>query len=87
MITLSPPNKGTMYYILFETTNINHNEYTYDIKKIKDYKKKKTKNKKTHNQLLSVQLLRRVSLQLHELQHARPPSPSPTPRAYSNSCP
>ena len=24
---------------------------------------------------------------LHRLQHARPPSPSPTPRAYSNSCP
>ena len=27
------------------------------------------------------------SLQLHGLQHARPPSPSPTPRVYSNSCP
>ena len=27
------------------------------------------------------------SLQLHELQHARPPCPSPTPRVYSNSCP
>ena len=26
------------------------------------------------------------SLQLHELQHASPPCPSPTPRAYSNSC-
>ena len=26
------------------------------------------------------------SLRLHELQHARPPCPSPTPRAYSNSC-
>ena len=23
----------------------------------------------------------------HELQHARPPYPSPTPRVYSNSCP
>ena len=23
----------------------------------------------------------------HELQHARPPCPSPTPRVYSNSCP
>ena len=23
----------------------------------------------------------------HELQHTRPPCPSPTPRAYSNSCP
>ena len=27
------------------------------------------------------------SLQPHELQHARPPSSSPTPRVYSNSCP
>ena len=27
------------------------------------------------------------SLQPHESQHARPPCPSPTPGAYSNSCP
>ena len=27
------------------------------------------------------------SLQPHKLQHARPPSPSPTPGVYSNSCP
>ena len=27
------------------------------------------------------------SLQPHELQHARPPCPSPTPRVYPNSCP
>ena len=27
------------------------------------------------------------SLRLHELQHARPPSRSPTPRHHSNSCP
>ena len=27
------------------------------------------------------------SLQPHELQHARPPCPSPTPGAYPNSCP
>ena len=27
------------------------------------------------------------SLQPHGLQHARPPCPSPLPRAYSNSCP
>ena len=26
------------------------------------------------------------SLQSHELQHVRPPCPSPTPRAFSNSC-
>ena len=38
----------------------------------------------------SVQFSRSVvsnSLQTHELQHARPPCPSPTPRAYSVSCP
>ena len=27
------------------------------------------------------------SLRPHELQHARPPSPSPTPRVHPNSCP
>ena len=27
------------------------------------------------------------SLQPHESQHARPPSPSPTPRVYPNPCP
>ena len=27
------------------------------------------------------------SLQLHELQHSRPPCPWPTPGAYPNSCP
>ena len=38
----------------------------------------------------SVQLSRSVvsdSLQPHEQQHTRPLCPSPTPRAYSNSCP
>ena len=38
----------------------------------------------------SVQFSRSVtsdSLRLHGLQHARPPCPSPTPRAYLNSCP
>ena len=38
----------------------------------------------------SVQFSRSVvsgSLQPHELQHARPPCPSPTPGVYSNSCP
>ena len=27
------------------------------------------------------------SLRYHELQHARPPCPSPSPRVYSNLCP
>ena len=27
------------------------------------------------------------SLRSHELQHSRPPCPSPTPRVYSDSCP
>ena len=40
--------------------------------------------------LFSVQFSRSVvsnSLWPHELQHARPPCPSPTPRVYPNSCP
>ena len=28
-----------------------------------------------------------LTLRPHELQHARPPCPSPTPRVHSNSCP
>ena len=38
----------------------------------------------------SVQFSRSVvsnSLRPHELQHTRPPCPSPTPRVYPNSCP
>ena len=38
----------------------------------------------------SVQFSRSVvsdSLRLHELHHARPPCPSPTPGVHSNSCP
>ena len=41
-------------------------------------------------QFSSVQLSRSVvsdSLWLHELQHARPPCPSPTPRVHPNPCP
>ena len=41
-------------------------------------------------QFSSVQFSRSVvsnSLRPHELQHARPPCPSPTPGVYSNSCP
>jgi len=40
--------------------------------------------------LSSVQFSRSVmsdSLRPHELQHARPPCPSSTPRVHSNSCP
>ena len=35
----------------------------------------------------SVELLSRVWLQSHELQHDRPPCPSPPPGVHSNSCP
>ena len=38
-------------------------------------------------QFSSVQSLSCVQLWRHELQHARPPCPSPTPRVYPNSCP
>ena len=40
--------------------------------------------------VISVQFSHSVmsdSLRLHELQHARPPCPSPTPGVHSNSCP
>ena len=45
---------------------------------------------KTHSEKVSVQFSRSVvsdSLRPHELQHARPPCPSPTPGVHSNSRP
>ena len=42
-----------------------------------------------HTEFSSVQFSGSVmsdSLQPHELQHARPPSPSPTPKVHPNSC-
>ena len=69
---------------------------------VKDYHRKKTtrlKRKPSHNshigcfipiQFSLVQFSHSVmssSLRPHEPQHTRPPCPSPTPRAYPNSCP
>ena len=45
------------------------------------------KNLKNTYQFSSVQSVVSSSLQPHELQRARPPCPSPTPRVYSNSRP
>ena len=39
------------------------------------------------HQFSSVQSVMFDTLWPHELQHARPPCPSPTPGGYSNSCP
>ena len=47
-------------------------------------------NTETYIQFSSVQFSPSVmsdSLRAHELQHARPPCPSPTPGVHSNSCP
>ena len=47
-------------------------------------------NQNVRSLFSSVQFSRSVvsdSLQPHELQHARPACPSPTPGVYSNSCP
>ena len=55
-------------------------------KKIQDSEK----NDKPLKTVSSVQFSHSVvsnSLWLHELQHDRPPCPSPTPTAYPNSCP
>ena len=46
-------------------------------------------SKKLFKLLSSVQFSRSVlsdSLRSHELQHVRPPCPSPTPRVHPNSC-
>ena len=59
------------------------------------YVQRHTEGQQVHGKMLnitnhSVQFSRSVvsdSLQSHELQHARPPCPSPTPGVQSNSCP
>ena len=43
--------------------------------------------KSKSHQFSSVHSVMSNSLRPHELQHARPPYPSQTPRVYSNSCP
>ena len=48
------------------------------------------KEEKNKNTISSVQFSRSVvsdSLRPHELQHTRPPCPSPTPGVHPNSCP
>ena len=48
------------------------------------------RNISDRHQFSSVQFSRSVmsdSLRLHELQQARPPCPSPTPRVHPNPCP
>ena len=53
----------------------------------KPLRKKNNPLPKTKTKASSVAQSVSDSLQPHGLQHARPPCPSPTPRAYSNSCP
>ena len=53
-------------------------------------KKTLTPWKESYDQPSSVQFSRSVvsdSLQPHQLQHVRPPCPSPTPRVHPNPCP
>ena len=57
------------------------------LQSIKNWKRRNTTNICRWH---SVQFSRSVvsdSLRPHELQHARPPCPSPTPGVHSNSCP
>ena len=53
-------------------------------------KRKELSSHSSHTLVSSVQFRHSVmsdSLWPHELQHTRPPCPSPTPRVYLNSCP
>ncbi|KAB0380314.1 hypothetical protein FD755_008098 [Muntiacus reevesi] len=51
------------------------------------YTLKMTSSKKYKNMSVSSVTQSCLTLRPHELQHARPPCPSPTPGVYSNSCP
>ena len=67
----------TMQSFSFLSLKIKENNFTYRFLKIIE----------KGLQLSSVQSLSHVSLRPHELQHARPPCPSPTSRVHPNSCP
>ena len=84
----------------FSTTKLNWTEisFTTNAKGTSLGRKHKRRKRSTENKpktikkmiISSVQFSRSVmsdSLQPHELQHARPPCPSPTPGVHSNSCP
>ena len=84
---------GHSWFISFRALTVNHYTITicflsfhwstYEFRRLK-YSYSYTE---THN---SVQFSHSVvsnSLQPHELQHTRPPCPSPTPGVHSNSCP
>ena len=54
------------------------------------WENKRSERKRRKGKISSFQFSHSVvsdSFQPHELQHARPPCPSPTPRIHSNSCP
>ena len=65
-----------------ETQNLNSLWFSYDIMPvlISNFDKRTMVNQFSHSVMSN-------SLRPHGLQHARLPCPSPTPGAYSNSCP
>ena len=57
---------------------------------LEEFLKKVLTATEMHTVISSVQFSHSVvsnSLRPHELQHARPPCPSPTPRVHPDSCP
>ena len=88
-----PPKISTRKEIIKIRAEIIEKEMKETIVKINKTKSwffEKIKSTKLSVQFSSVQFRHSVvsdSLQPHELQHARPPCPSPTPRVHSNSCP
>ena len=87
-----PPKISTRKEIIKIRAEIIEKEMKETIVKINKTKSlffEKIKLTKLSVQFSSVQFRHSVvsdSLQPHELQHARPPCPSPTPRVHSNSC-
>ena len=72
---------------MYMHTHMNVYVYTYVYVYVYVYK---NTNMYIHVYMYLVQFSRSVvsdALRSHELQHARPPCPSPTPGGHPNSCP
>ena len=83
------PGEDTVKIV--EVTIKNLEYYINLVDKAETYFERTDSNFKRHSTVCSsVQFSRSVvsdSFRPHELQHAKPPCPSPTPRVHSDSCP
>ena len=86
---MKPIKKETLVLKTIHVITSHQKPYSAASSKVHEFELKVNREIKSMS-LSSVQFSHSVvsdSLRPHELQHARPPCPSPTPGVYSNSCP